>query len=170
MKGLIVAPVKRVLRGHSDRSLVHAIEEAGLESKIEVPSEAVRDLVPGQQYVLVVSWALQPASASAPTAAPATLPTTVDEEFMALMARPRGLRRSTSAGPAQAVPPSPTTAGASAPPPGSTSPTTGASAPPPGSTSPTTAGSAPPNSGVPTMSVAEQLAQRLGIRSSSPTG
>lgn len=155
MKGVIVAPVKRVLRGHSDRSLVHAIEEAGLESKIEVPSDAVRDLVPGQEYVLVLSWALQPAASSkspsgmAVAPAPTPLPTAVDEEFMALMARPRGPRRSPSAGPTQAVPPSPTTAG---------------------STSPTTTGSAPPTSGAPTMSVAEQLAQRLGIRPSSATG
>ena len=159
MKGVIVAPVKRVLHGHSDRSLVHAIEEAGRESKIEVPSEAVRDLVAGQQYVLVLSWALQPASTSpstsAPTAAATPLPTAVDEEFMALMARPRGLRRSTSAGPTQGGPPSPTAA----------------SAPPTaGPTSPTETGSAPTNIGAPTMSVADQLAQRLGIRSSSPTG
>lgn len=161
MKGVIVAPVKRVLHGHSDRSLVHAIEDAGRESRIEVPSEAVRDLVPGQQYVLVLSWALQPASTSpstsAPTPAATPLPTAVDEEFMALMARPRGLRRSTSAGPTQGVPPSPTTAGASAPPTA-------------GPTSPTSTGSAPANNGTPTMSVADQLAQRLGIRSSSPTG
>ncbi len=163
MKGVIVAPVKRVLRGHSDRSLVHAIEEAGLESKIEVPSDAVRDVVPGQEYVLVLSWTLEPVvsstSPSGPTAAPAPtpLPTTVDEEFMALMARPRGPRRSPSAGPAQAVPASPTTAGATAPPTA-------------GPTPPTPTGSAPPTSGAPTTSVAEQLAQRLGIRSSSHTG
>ena len=163
MKGIIVAPVKRVLRGHSDRSLVHAIEEAGLESKIEVSSDAVRDVVPGQEYVLVLSWTLEPVvsstSPSGPTAAPAPtpLPTTVDEEFMALMARPRGPRRSPTAGPTQAVSASPTTAGATAPPTA-------------GLTSPTTTGSAPPTSGAPTTSVAEQLAQRLGIRSSSPTG
>ena len=163
MKGIIVAPVKRVLRGHSDRSLVHAIEEAGLESKIEVPSDAVRDLVPGQEYVLVLSWTLQPTvsstSPSGPTAAPTPtpLPTAVDEEFMALMARPRGPRRSPSAGSTQAVAPSPNTATATAPPMA-------------GPTSPTLTGSAPTTSGAPTTSVAEQLAQRLGIRSSSPTG
>ena len=158
MKGIIVAPVKRVLRGHSDRSLVHAIEEAGLESKIEVSSDAVRDVVPGQEYVLVLSWTLEPVvSSTSPSGLTTPLPTAVDEEFMALMARPRGPRRSPTAGPTQAVSASPTTAGATAPPTA-------------GLTSPTTTGSAPPTSGAPTTSVAEQLAQRLGIRSSSPTG
>lgn len=60
MNGTIVARVRRVLMGHSERTLVHAVDDDGLECKIEVPSDVVRDLVPGQEHTLMLSWSLQP--------------------------------------------------------------------------------------------------------------
>lgn len=97
MNGAVVARVRRVVRGHSERTLVHAVDEAGLEHKIEVPSEAVQNLAPGQELTLTLTWTLEPATPSStppnltpPARAPTPLPTAVDEEFMALMARRRG--------------------------------------------------------------------------------
>lgn len=94
MNGTVVARVRRVLAGHSERTLVHAVDEAGLEYKLEVPSDALRDLRPGQEHTLTLSWALQPVVSSKPAAPPAStptpLPSAVDEEFMALMSRRRG--------------------------------------------------------------------------------
>lgn len=93
MSGTIVARVRRVLAGHSERTLVHAVDDAGLEYKIEVPSDALGDLRPGQDHVLMLSWTLQPVVSNkppAPASTPTPLPSAVDEEFMALMARPRG--------------------------------------------------------------------------------
>jgi len=99
-----IARIQRVLNGHSERALVHAVDDAGLEYKLEVPTAAVRDLAPGQGYVLVLSWSIHaspvtlpmatlaatpaptPATPS-PTTAPA--PSAVDAQFMALMNRPR---------------------------------------------------------------------------------
>jgi len=98
MNGTIVARVRRVLMGHSERTLVHAVDDDGLEYKIEVPSDVVRDIVPGQEHTLMLSWTLQPLAsdtmfrevAAPPARALTPLPSAVDEEFMALMARRRG--------------------------------------------------------------------------------
>jgi len=97
MIGTIVARVRRVVHGHSERTLIHAVDEAGLESKIEVPSDAIRDLAPGQELTLTLTWTLQPAAPHTATPdptqsarMPTALPTAVDEQFMALMARRRG--------------------------------------------------------------------------------
>lgn len=118
MTTTILARVRRVMRGHSDRALVVAVDGAGLEHKIEVPLEAVRDVGDGAEHVLMLSWSLhalpailQPqapvvspaTSASEPmpgapaTAAPASAtaaassarpsPSTVDQQFMALLSR-----------------------------------------------------------------------------------
>ena len=135
MKGTVVARVRRVLAGHSDRSLIHAVDDEypNLETKLEVPSEVLRELVPGQQYTLTLSWTLQPLVTAPPARAPTSLPSAVDEEFMALMSRRRG---QAGAGPNSAERPNP---------------------PPLGSGAPVVA------------SAAEQLAQRLGIRSGRPT-
>lgn len=98
--GTFVARVRRVVRGHSERTLVHAVTEDGLESKLEVSSDAVADVVPGQELALTLTWTLQPVATStatstsatptSPPAMPTPLPSAVDEEFMALMARRRG--------------------------------------------------------------------------------
>jgi len=143
MKGTVLARVRRVLTGHSDRSLIHAVDDNNLETKIEVPTDVLRDLMPGQDYALVLSWTLQPlvmapapqeaAATPAPARAPTPLPSAVDEEFMALMDRRRG---PTGAGPTSAGRPNP---------------------PPLASGAPVVA------------SAAEQLAQRLGIRPGRPT-
>lgn len=94
MNGTVNARVRRVVIGHSERALIHAIDDANLEFKIEVPTEAVRGLVPGQDLMLTLSWTLQPLTTTSPSAAPprasTPLPSAVDEEFMALMARRRG--------------------------------------------------------------------------------
>ena len=118
MNGQTLAHVRRVLTGHSDRALIHAVDDAGHEYKLEVPVGAVRGLEADRGLVLMVSWSLlalpraaepaaaptasavDPPSASAtPTPTPTPKPANaVDAEFMALMAR---TRRST---PASAAP------------------------------------------------------------------
>ncbi len=97
MKGTVIARVRRVLRGHSDRTFVHAVTEggtadvpAGLEYKLELPTDAVRDVTPGQELVLTLTWALEPAVTIVAPPAPTALPSAVDEAFMSLMARRRG--------------------------------------------------------------------------------
>ncbi|MEZ4454325.1 MAG: hypothetical protein R3B09_33035 [Nannocystaceae bacterium] len=54
----IVAHVRRVLRGHSDRALVHAVDGAGIEYKIEVPLDQVRALDEAQGYALALTYAI----------------------------------------------------------------------------------------------------------------
>ncbi|MBL8971245.1 MAG: hypothetical protein JNK56_11715, partial [Myxococcales bacterium] len=64
--------MRRILTGHSDRALVHAVANAGLEIKIEVPAESVRDVNPDRGYVLMVSWSLlELPRVAEPAAAPA---------------------------------------------------------------------------------------------------
>lgn len=97
MTGPILARVRRVLIGHSERALVHAVDDAGLEYKIEVPAGAVQG--DGRELVLEITWSLHPAAeTTTPTesqsipvapASAAISPNTVDQEFMALMARGR---------------------------------------------------------------------------------
>lgn len=106
----ISAPVRRILRGHSGRALVHAVDDAGLEYKIEVPLEAVEGVDLEQDHILVLSWSLQaspraaePAATEAATPRSAT-PGDVDQAFMKLMAGARAstpvTTASTSASPA----------------------------------------------------------------------
>jgi hypothetical protein len=61
--GVVVARVRRVLTGHSERSLIHAVDPDSLEYKLEVPSDVLRNLVPGQEHALMLSWTLQPVAA-----------------------------------------------------------------------------------------------------------
>ena len=105
MNGQTLAHVRRVLTGHSDRALIHAVNDAGHELKLEVPAEAVRGVEVDRGFVLMVSWSLlalpraaEPvaaptgAAADPPVTAPTSTPTpanAVDAEFMALMARTR---------------------------------------------------------------------------------
>ncbi len=120
--GQVLAHVRRVLTGHSDRALVHAVANAGLEIKIEVPAESVRDVTPDRSYVLMVSWSLlelppgaEPVAASTAPSEPAaaapggphTPANAVDAEFMALMSR----GRRTTPEPAAAAPVSAVTPG-----------------------------------------------------------
>ncbi|MBL8970319.1 MAG: hypothetical protein JNK56_07055 [Myxococcales bacterium] len=105
MNGQTLAHVRRVLTGHSDRALIHAVNDAGHELKLEVPAEAVRGVEADRGFVLMVSWSLlalpraaEPAAAPTgaaadpPVAASTSTPTpanAADAEFMALMARTR---------------------------------------------------------------------------------
>ena len=50
----IAARITRVLTGASTATLLHAIDDDGLEIKLEVPPALARAVVPGQ--VLVVQW------------------------------------------------------------------------------------------------------------------
>lgn len=50
----IAARIARVLTGSSTATLVHAIDDDGLEIKLEVPPAQARTILPGQ--VLVVQW------------------------------------------------------------------------------------------------------------------
>lgn len=119
MSGQTLAHVRRILTGHSDRALIHAVNDAGHEYKLEVPAEAVRGVDSDHGLVLMVSWSLlalpraappvaapaaPPAEPSPVTAAPANA---VDAEFMALMAR---TRRATPE-PATPTPTAPSAAG-----------------------------------------------------------
>lgn len=115
----IIARVRRVLRGNSDRALVHAVDDVGHEYKIEIPLEAARDVREGGDNVLMLSWSLhvlppafQPATAPATpattSAEPATAaatsrpsPSSVDQQFMDLMSRGR---TTSSAAPVTAPP------------------------------------------------------------------
>lgn len=92
----ISAPVRRILRGHSGRALVHAVDEAGFEYKIEVPLEAVEGVDHEQDHVLVLSWSLQtrPRAASPATTPAPRSASDVDRAFTELMA---GRRASTAA-------------------------------------------------------------------------
>lgn len=110
----VVAHVRRLLRGHSDRALVHAVDADGLEYKLEVPLDQVRALDESKGFVVTITYALhvvpglappssetpassQPANgATAPAPAPAPVAggaamgadaATVDAQFMALMNR-----------------------------------------------------------------------------------
>lgn len=107
MNGQTLAHVRRVLTGPSDRALIHAVNDAGLEYKLEVPAEAVRGVEADRGFVLVVSWSLlalpraaepavaptgvaadpPPVSAASTSTSPPT--NAVDAEFMALMTRTR---------------------------------------------------------------------------------
>lgn len=98
MTGPILARVRRVMTGHSERALVHAVDDAGLEYKIEVPVDAVQDA--GRDRVLLIMWSLHtmpgavepslpaPSDERPPSTAPGAADV-VDQEFMALMARGR---------------------------------------------------------------------------------
>lgn len=115
MNGQTLAHVRRILTG-SDRALIHGVNGAGHEYKLEVPAEAVHGVEADQGLVLMVSWSLLPLPRAAepappairtpepatpvqatatqsvmPTAAPpaAAPANAVDAEFMALMARSR---------------------------------------------------------------------------------
>ena len=103
----ILADIKRVMRGHSDRALIHAVDQSGLEYKLEIPLAEAAALPAGTNLQLVLSWSVHAiaapaASTSSPqpspatpiaatpapsTAAPAPPPASqsADERFMALM-------------------------------------------------------------------------------------
>lgn len=105
MKGEVVAEVQRVLRGDSERALVHAVDNDGLEYRVEVPNRAVREVEDGRGYRLRLSWSLEastvvadaqhpssgqlaeapPATSQASTATQLRSPAEVDAAFMALM-------------------------------------------------------------------------------------
>lgn len=113
MKGNVLAHVRRVQTSPEGRALVHAVEDTGLEHKLEVPVEAVRGVSSEQGYVLMIAWSLYPLPRIAEPPPPATeapapvsptrSPTATDEAFMALMAR----GRRTSPEPATASSPEP---------------------------------------------------------------
>ncbi len=97
----IVARIERIRSGHSDRALVHAIDNAGREQKIEVSPDELRDLPPGEGHLLVMSWSIhenpihpamtgpmpQATPSATPTAQAPPAPSSVDAQFMALMSR-----------------------------------------------------------------------------------
>ena len=106
MKGSVVAEVHELLRGDAERALIHAVDDDGLEYRIEVPATEVVELGDGRGFVLRLSWALEselPVATEDPaTEAPRErqearhdgasrrTPAEVDAAFMALMRRPRG--------------------------------------------------------------------------------
>ena len=54
MNTTIVARIIRVLTGNATATMLHAVDEDGLEIKLEVPPAQARAVVPGQ--VLVMQW------------------------------------------------------------------------------------------------------------------
>jgi hypothetical protein len=65
-----VARIREIMRGHSARVLVHAVDADGLEYKLEVPTDAAQGLAEG--HVLVFTWSAHAipaavAGAQAPT-------------------------------------------------------------------------------------------------------
>ena len=111
MKGSILARVERIRRGHSDRSLIQAVDAGGLEYKLEVPTDAVASLATGEGHMLVLSWSIHasPAMTAASEAPPSSgTPASVDAQFMSMMNRGPG----GASAPAQ---PAPTTLSAASP-------------------------------------------------------
>jgi len=156
VNGEILAEVHRVLRGDSERALVHAVDGDGLEYRIELPERAVREVADGRGYTLRLSWSLEAntnlTDAQSPTpgqlseVGPQAQPTSpaperrtpaeIDAAFMALM---KGIEGRPTAAP------------------------TGL-APAPGSTS--DANTSSPPAGVPDSAM--QLASRLGLKQPEP--
>lgn len=69
MTTTMVARILRVLTGHDTATMLHAVDDDGLEIKLEVPPAQARTIVPGQ--VLVLQWSAHSIPAlAAPTAAP----------------------------------------------------------------------------------------------------
>ena len=89
----IIADIKRVMRGHSDRALIHAVGPSGLEYKLEIPLEEAAALPTGGNLQLVLSWSVH-AIAAAPThqasspQAPSPAPATVDPPPRATLPMP----------------------------------------------------------------------------------
>jgi len=79
----IAARIVRVLNGPAAPTMLHAIDEDGLELRLEVPSAHARMVVPGQ--VLVVQWSAHavPDLASPPETPRHAIPTDdpIDHEF-----------------------------------------------------------------------------------------
>lgn len=78
----IAARVARVHTGSSVATLIHALDDDGLEHKIEVPPALARTVVPGQ--VLILQWSVHtvPNLASPEPQAPATQAVDpIDHEF-----------------------------------------------------------------------------------------
>jgi hypothetical protein len=79
----VVARIVRVLTGHTQASMLHAVDEDGLELRLEVPAAQVRAVVPGQ--VLVVQWSAHtvPDLRTAPETSPPITTTAdpIDHEF-----------------------------------------------------------------------------------------
>ena len=102
MKGSVVAEVQELLRGDAERALIHAVDDDGLEYRIEVPATEVAEFGDGRGFVLRLSWSLEgelPAATEnsateapreRPDGASRRTPAEVDAAFMALMRRPRG--------------------------------------------------------------------------------
>ena len=117
MKGLILARIERIRRGHSDRSLVHAVAE-GLDYKIEVPTDEVAGLGTGEGHMLVLSWSIHasPAVTVAAEAPPsAATPVRVDAQFMSMMNRGTDSASATPAAPTPVATASSTTSATSSP-------------------------------------------------------
>lgn len=109
MTNTIVARVRRVLSGGADRALIVAVDQAGLEYKIEAPLETVRNIREPGEHVLMLTWSLlalppgpqphvtaQPSSPAQSVGAPPTItsasterpsPSIVDQQFMDLLGR-----------------------------------------------------------------------------------
>ncbi len=116
MTTMVLAHVRRILTGHSDRALLHAVDNDGLEYKIEVPAAAVRGSE-SEPMVVMVAWSLlvipkiAGATQSANPAAPPRPPlqaspspqtsSNEDATFAALMANRQ--RSSTEQSPAAAA-------------------------------------------------------------------
>ncbi len=117
MKGSILARIERIRRGHSDRSLVHAVDAAGHDYKIEVSTDEVAGLGTGEGHMLVLSWSIHasPAVTVTSTTTPASaVPASVDAQFMSMMNRGTEGASSTPAQPAS-TPTTTATATAAAP-------------------------------------------------------
>ena len=81
MTTTMVTRIIRVLTGHDTATMLHAVDDDGLEIKIEVPPAQARTIVPGQ--VLVVQWSAHsiPALATTPTAPQPAAADPIDHEF-----------------------------------------------------------------------------------------
>ena len=76
MTTTMVARIIRVLTGHDTATMLHAVDDDGLEIKLEVPPVQARTIVPGQ--VLVVQWSAHGIPALTTTTPAAPQPAAID--------------------------------------------------------------------------------------------
>lgn len=56
---MIRAKIRSLRDGHSERSLIHAVDGDGLEYKLEVPTEALASVSRARDLTLIMSWVVE---------------------------------------------------------------------------------------------------------------
>ena len=80
-QAIVAARVIRVVTGNATATLVHAIDDGGLDQKLELSPAQARTIMPGQ--VLILQWSVHdvPELSSAPAVPVTQPPDPLDHEF-----------------------------------------------------------------------------------------